>query len=81
VSVTEQNSAARRFYEACGLVVETRSDFDDAGRPFRLLRIQLVETMDGSTEHGATGDCSGRQPLPRPIMIEANDLGIVQEAM
>jgi len=37
VEVNEQNPAARRFYEACGFVVEGRSAVDDAGRPFPLL--------------------------------------------
>lgn len=37
VEVNEQNSAARRFYEACDFIVEGRSAVDDAGRPFPLL--------------------------------------------
>jgi putative acetyltransferase len=32
VDVNEQNSAACRFYEACGFVVEGRSELDDTGR-------------------------------------------------
>jgi GNAT superfamily N-acetyltransferase len=40
--VSEQNLAARRFYEACGFVVEGRSEFDDAGRPFALLHLRLA---------------------------------------
>jgi putative acetyltransferase len=41
VDVNEQNAAARRFYEACGFVVEGRSELDDAGRPFPLLHMRL----------------------------------------
>ena len=41
VDVNEQNPAARRFYEACGFVVEGRSEVDDAGRPFPLLHMRL----------------------------------------
>ena len=41
VDVNEQNPAARRFYEACGFVVEGRSELDDAGRPFPLLYMRL----------------------------------------
>lgn len=37
VAVNEQNEAARRFYEACGFVVERRSEDDGDGRPFPLL--------------------------------------------
>jgi putative acetyltransferase len=42
VDVNEQNAAARRFYEACGFVVEGRSELDDAGRPFPLLHLRLT---------------------------------------
>src|SRR5262245_22568719 len=42
VDVNEQNSAARRFYEACGFVVEGRSELDGAGRPFPLLHMRLA---------------------------------------
>ena len=41
VDVNEQNPAARRFYEACGFIVEGRSELDDAGRPFPLLYMRL----------------------------------------
>ena len=41
VDVNEQNPAACRFYEACGFVVEGRSELDDAGRPFPLLHMRL----------------------------------------
>ena len=43
VDVNEQNPAARRFYEACGFVVEGRSELDDAGRPFPLLYMRLPD--------------------------------------
>jgi putative acetyltransferase len=42
VDVNEQNAAARRFYEACGFVVESRSELDDAGRPFPVLHMRLA---------------------------------------
>lgn len=41
--VNEQNSAARQFYEACGFVVEGRSELDGTGRPYPLLHMRLVE--------------------------------------
>lgn len=41
VAVNEQNDGARRFYEACGFIVERRSELDDAGRPFPLLHMRL----------------------------------------
>ena len=40
VSVNEQNQDALRFYQACGFVVETRSDTDGDGRPFPLLHMR-----------------------------------------
>jgi len=40
VDVNEQNSAACRFYEACGFVVEARSELDSSGRPFPLLHMR-----------------------------------------
>jgi putative acetyltransferase len=40
--VNEQNPAARRFYEACGFVVEGRAELDDQGRPFPLLHMRLA---------------------------------------
>lgn len=41
VDVNEQNWAARAFYEACGFVVEGRSELDDQGRPYPLLHMRL----------------------------------------
>jgi putative acetyltransferase len=41
VDVNEQNPAAKPFYEACGFVVEGRSEFDSNGRPFPLLHMRL----------------------------------------
>jgi putative acetyltransferase len=41
VDVNEQNPAACRFYEACGFVVEGRSELDSSGRPFPLLHMRL----------------------------------------
>src|SRR5262249_58572626 len=40
--VNEQNAAARAFYEACGFVVEGRSELDDQGRPYPLLHMRLA---------------------------------------
>lgn len=45
VDVNEQNLPARRFYEACGFVVEGRSELDDLGRPYPLLHMR----MEGDT--------------------------------
>jgi putative acetyltransferase len=42
VAVNEQNVAARGFYEACGFVVEGRSELDDQGRPYPLLHLRLA---------------------------------------
>lgn len=42
VDVNEQNAAARAFYEACGFVVEGRSELDDQGRPYPLLHLRLA---------------------------------------
>jgi putative acetyltransferase len=41
VSVNEQNPGAIRFYEACGFVVEGRSETDGDGRPYPLLNMRL----------------------------------------
>lgn len=42
VDVNEQNTAARRFYEACGFVVAGRSELDEQGRPYPLLHLRLA---------------------------------------
>jgi putative acetyltransferase len=42
VSVNEQNESAVRFYEACGFMVEGRSDTDDMGLPYPLLRMRGI---------------------------------------
>lgn len=44
VDVNEQNAAATRFYEACGFVVEGRSELDEQGRPYPLLHMRLAKT-------------------------------------
>ena len=44
VDVNEQNATARRFYEACGFVVEGRSELDDMGRPYPLLHMRLKDS-------------------------------------
>ena len=42
VDVNEQNVAARGFYEACGFVVEGRSELDEQGRQYPLLHMRLA---------------------------------------
>jgi putative acetyltransferase len=42
LDVNEQNPAARKFYEACGFVVEGRSELDGSGRPYPLLHMRLA---------------------------------------
>jgi len=44
VDVNEQNATAVRFYEACGFVVEGRSELDDMGRPYPLLHMRLKDS-------------------------------------
>jgi hypothetical protein len=47
VDVNEQNPGVCRFYQACGFVVEGRSELDDAGRPFPLLHLRLsAQTLE-----------------------------------
>ncbi|HLV02462.1 MAG TPA: GNAT family N-acetyltransferase [Acidobacteriota bacterium] len=41
VDVNEQNTAACRFYEACGFIVEGRSALDSSGKPFPLVHMRL----------------------------------------
>jgi putative acetyltransferase len=41
VDVNEQNPTACQFYEACGFVVEARSELDSTERPFPLLHLRL----------------------------------------
>ena len=55
VDVNEQNAAARAFYEACGFVVERRSELDDQGRPYPLLHMRL-----------SAQDPPGDATVPRP---------------
>jgi putative acetyltransferase len=53
VDVNEQNAAARAFYEACGFVVEGRSEVDEQGRPYPLLHMRLRAASQPM--HHATG--------------------------
>ncbi|HVK18024.1 MAG TPA: acetyltransferase [Fimbriiglobus sp.] len=46
VDVNEQNPDACRFYEACGFVVEGRSELDDTGRPFPLFHMRQPAPAD-----------------------------------
>jgi putative acetyltransferase len=43
VDVNEQNPAACRFYQACGFVIDGRSELDGTGRPFPLLHLRLSD--------------------------------------
>jgi putative acetyltransferase len=52
VDVNEQNTAARGFYEACGFVVEGRSELDDRGRPYPLLHMRLAASNQGQQPPG-----------------------------
>ena len=48
VDVNEQNAGARAFYAACGFIVEGRSEVDDQGRPYPLLKMRLpARTREG----------------------------------
>jgi putative acetyltransferase len=56
VDVNEQNPGACRFYEACGFVVEGRSELDSTGRPFPLLHMRLApprQPRQGDSDHAA----------------------------
>ena len=44
--VNEQNHAARIFYDACGFIVEARSELDDTGRPYPLLHMRLPPSQN-----------------------------------
>ena len=67
VEVNEQNTAAVEFYEACGFVVEGRSELDGTGRPYPLLHMRLAGAAasdDGSARvieaPGSSATSSGR---------------------
>jgi putative acetyltransferase len=64
VDVNEQNSAARCFYEACGFVVEGRSELDDQGRPYPLLHMRLAAANQElqQTGHAITATRSAAAP-------------------
>lgn len=47
VDVNEQNPGARAFYEACGFVVEGRSELDEQGRPYPLLHMRSSPSVSG----------------------------------
>jgi putative acetyltransferase len=42
VDVNEQNPDAVRFYEACGFVLEGRSELDSSGLPFPILHMRQL---------------------------------------
>jgi putative acetyltransferase len=52
VDVNEQNSAACGFYQACGFVVEGRSELDDQGRPYPLLHMRLAAPNQSRQQSG-----------------------------
>lgn len=62
VDVNDQNSAARAFYEACGFVVEGRSELDDQGRPYPLLHMRLAP-QDGMDRSRARTTALARELL------------------
>lgn len=65
--VNEQNPAARRFYEACGFVVEGRSELDDTGRPFPLLHMRLAApTKPAAADRAGMTSLRGICPPSRP---------------
>jgi putative acetyltransferase len=47
VDVNEQNPEAIKFYEACGFVVEGRSELDSNGLPFPLLHLRWAVKGQG----------------------------------
>jgi putative acetyltransferase len=47
VSVNEQNTGAVGFYEACGFITVGRSELDDNGRPYPLLKMRLQRQESG----------------------------------
>ncbi len=49
VDVNEQNVAARAFYQACGFVVEGRSELDDQGQPYPLLHLRWARPTPASS--------------------------------
>ena len=55
VDVNEQNPAACRFYEACGFVVEGRSELDSTGRRFPLLHMRLAAPNSAGSLTEAAG--------------------------
>jgi len=46
VDVNEQNDGARQFYQACGFVVEGRSELDEQGRAYPLLHMRWHRPVD-----------------------------------
>jgi putative acetyltransferase len=57
VDVNEQNAAARSFYEACGFVVEGRSELDDQGLPYPLLHMRWAGPNQPLQQSGAARRC------------------------
>jgi putative acetyltransferase len=53
VDVNEQNAAARAFYEACGFVVEGKSEVDEQGRPYPLLHMRFPAPSETRRSTGA----------------------------
>lgn len=44
VDVNEQNPQALGFYQYCGFAIISRSPLDDAGKPFPILHLKLIES-------------------------------------
>lgn len=41
VDVNEQNPRARAFYEKMGFTIASRSEFDEQGKPFPILHMEI----------------------------------------
>jgi putative acetyltransferase len=86
VDVNEQNSAARGFYEACGFVVERRSELDDQGRPYPLLHLRLAAPNCALAPTAIGGWMTEvpegfTWPLPwKPVPVPDGSLGLVKSA-
>lgn len=65
VDVNEQNEHARRFYERFGFRVISRSETDDNGEPFPLLRMHRIPASVRLLEKG--------EPVPYELLMLADE--------
>lgn len=49
VDVNEQNPSATKFYNAKGFAIESRDATDEAGRPYPILHLSLMNRSSGTT--------------------------------